>query len=89
MIFRFWLCISSVSCIALSLLIVFLPCLFVYSSLFAISPRVAVYLPQMCSAALVDYYRGDCGSNFLYYFSTTATTSEILNILCVWILILD
>jgi hypothetical protein len=29
---------------------------------------VAVYLLQMCSAALVDYNRGDCGSNFCIIF---------------------
>lgn len=40
------------------------------------SSYIAEYLPQMRSAALVDYNHGDCGSNFLYYFSTTATTSE-------------
>jgi hypothetical protein len=79
MVFRSWCAyigISSVSCIALGLLIVFFLLAFrlLISSLLMLSPYVAVCLPQTCSAAaLVDYNRGNCGSNFCIFFSTTAT----------------
>ena len=74
--------ISSVSCIDLGLLILFFSLAFrsLISSLLILSLYVAVCLRQKCSAtALVDYNRGNCGSNFLYYFSAAATIR--LNIL--------
>src|SRR6266567_4205186 len=75
MVFRSWCAnvgISSLSCITLGLLIVFFFLLafrLLISSLLMSSPYVAVCLPQTCSAAaLVDYNRGNCGSNFCIIF---------------------
>ena len=74
MVFRSWCAyigISSVSCIALGLLIVFFLLAFrlLISSLLLSSPYVVVCLPQTCSAtALVDDNRGRGGSKFCIIF---------------------
>jgi hypothetical protein len=67
--FRSFVCVcSSVSCIASRPLDCFL--FLAFRSLISVDDilYVAVYLLQMCSTALVDYNRGDCGSNFCIIF---------------------